>query len=104
MDVREAAQLLERGRAVALDVREQAEWAAGRMPGAIHLPMRRLAERAAELPRDRPIIVVCRSGNRSALVTRALVEAGYSAHNLEGGMKAWTRAGLPLDPPGGRIA
>ena len=104
MDVREAAQLLERGRAVALDVREQAEWDAGRMPEAIHLPMRRLAERAAELPRDRPIIVVCRSGNRSALVTRALVEAGHSAHNLEGGMKAWTRAGLPLDPPGGRIA
>jgi rhodanese-related sulfurtransferase len=104
MDVREAAQLLERGRAVALDVREPSEWNAGRLPGALHLPMRRLAEHAAELPRDTPIIVVCRSGNRSALVTRALVEAGYTAQNLEGGMKAWKRAGLPLDPPDGRIA
>ncbi len=104
MDVHEAARLLERGQAVAIDVREPSEWQAGRMPGARHLPLGELAHRADELPRETTIIAVCRSGNRSDLVTRALRDAGYPAHNLEGGMKAWVRAGLPLDPPDGRIA
>jgi rhodanese-related sulfurtransferase len=104
MNVREAARLLERGEALALDVREPIEWNAGRVPGALHLPMSQLDQHVAELPRDTTIVVVCRSGNRSARVTRALVEADYRAENLEGGMVAWVRAGCPLDPPGGKIA
>jgi rhodanese-related sulfurtransferase len=57
------------------------------------------------LPRDRRIVAVCRSGNRSGLVTQALQRQGYRIENLEGGLKAWRRrAGLPLDPPDGRVA
>ena len=103
MDAREAAGLLARGEAVALDVRTPAEWQAGRMPGALHVPMGTLGERTAELPRDRTIVVVCRSGNRSDLVTRALRDAGYRAENLDGAMKAGARAGLGVAQPGGRI-
>lgn len=104
MNAREAAHLLERGEAVALDVREPAEWRAGRMAGALHIPMGQLAQRAGELPRETTIVAVCRSGNRSGIVTHALCQAGYRAENLEGGLKAWVRAGLPLEPAHGRIA
>ena len=104
MDVRAAARLLERGEAVALDVREPAEWNAAHLPGAVHIPMRELARRAGELPSGASIVAVCRSGNRSALVVRALRGAGFHAENLDGGMKEWARAGLPLEPPDGRIA
>jgi len=104
MDARGAAAVLESGEAVALDVREPREWQAGRMPGALHVPMRELGRRVQELPRDRTIVAVCRSGNRSRAVTDALRRAGYRAENLEGGLQAWARAGLPLEPPGGRVA
>ena len=89
--------------AVALDVREDGEWAAGRIAGALHIPMGELAARQAELP-ARPIVAVCRSGSRSAAVVEALVRAGYEAENLAGGMKAWKAAGLPLEPPDGLVA
>ncbi|MTV25067.1 rhodanese-like domain-containing protein [Nitriliruptoraceae bacterium ZYF776] len=79
-----------------LDVREPHEWAAGRIDGSHHLPMDDLGARQDELPRDRPILAVCRSGRRSQLVTDALVRAGYEAHNLDGGVIAWRADGLPL--------
>ena len=104
MDAREAARLLETGEAVALDVREPREWRLGRIPGALHVPMNELPSRLSLLPRDHTIVAVCRSGNRSHVVTQALQREGYRAANLEGGLKAWRRAGLPLDPPGGRVA
>jgi rhodanese-related sulfurtransferase len=104
MDVREAARLLDRREAVALDVREPAEWQAGRIPAALHIPMSQLAQRAGELPHGTTIVAVCRSGNRSGTVTKALRQAGYRAENLDGGMKAWARAGLPVEPPDSRIA
>ena len=104
MDVEGVARLLAAGDAVALDVREPFEWHAGRMPGAIHIPMGELAQRTDELPRERTIVAVCRSGNRSGTVTEALRHAGYRAVNLDGGMKAWVRAALPLELPGGGIA
>lgn len=104
MDAREAARLLETGEGVALDVREPREWLLGRIPGALHVPMNELPSRLGLLPRDRTIVAVCRSGNRSHFVTQALQREGFRAANLEGGLKAWRRAGLPLDPAGGRIA
>jgi rhodanese-related sulfurtransferase len=79
-----------------LDVREAREWAVGRADGSVHIPMGELGTRQAELPSDRPILCVCRSGSRSAFVTKALRDAGYQAENLDGGLKAWTREGLPL--------
>jgi rhodanese-related sulfurtransferase len=104
MDVHEAAALLERGEGVAIDVREPREWQAGRMPGSRHVPLGELGARIDELPRATTIVAVCRSGNRSALVTRALRDAGFPAENLDGGLQAWTRAGLPLEPSDGRVA
>lgn len=98
-----AAQRLGAG-AVALDVREQDEWEAGRIAGALHVPLGELAARRDEIPAGKPIIAVCRSGSRSAHVTEALARAGYDVENLAGGMKAWKRAGLPIDPADGFIA
>jgi rhodanese-related sulfurtransferase len=59
--------------------------------------------RRRELPRDQTIVTVCRSGHRGGLAARGLLHAGYRVENLDGGMKAWARARLPLDPPGGRV-
>ena len=84
-----------RGQHQVLDVREDVEVAEGMIPGAIHIPMGQLNTRLAELDRSRPVIVVCRSGNRSAVVAEALNGAGYTADTMAGGMVAWQRAGLP---------
>jgi rhodanese-related sulfurtransferase len=85
--------------AVLLDVRENHEWTAGHAPNAVHVPIgqvvARLAEIAAVLP-DRPVRVVCRSGHRSAQVTGYLVQAGWDAVNVEGGMRSWAAAGRPM--------
>jgi rhodanese-related sulfurtransferase len=78
-----------------LDVREDFEVAEGMIPGALHIPMGQLNARLPEIDRDRPVIVVCRSGNRSAQVADALAAAGYAADTMGGGMTAWQRAGLP---------
>lgn len=104
VDVNEAARRLDSGEAVLLDVRESEEWQAGHAPEAQHLPMSELRARLGEVARGRPILAICRSGNRSGRVTAALTEAGYEIENVRGGMKAWVKAGLPLDPPDGKIA
>ena len=91
----EAKASLERG-AVALDVRERWEWKRGHLDAALHIPLGQLGRRLEELPRDTQIVVVCRSGNRSGSVVPPLRERGYDAVNLEGGLQAWRRAGLPL--------
>lgn len=96
VDPEEAAALVEEG-AFLLDVREPDEWAAGRAQGAVHIPMGSLNERQEELPDDRRIVAVCRSGGRSGQVTAALNRAGYDAVNLAGGTQAWHAAGLPMD-------
>lgn len=84
---------------VLLDVREDDEWAAGHAPAAVHVPMgqvvQRLDEIAVALP-DRPVRVVCRSGARSARVTAYLIQAGWDAVNVDGGMRAWAAAGRPM--------
>jgi rhodanese-related sulfurtransferase len=86
---------------VVLDVREPDEWSLGRIAGSLHVPMGELRARQDELPTDRPLVVVCRSGNRSAIVVGALLDAGYDAVNLAGGLQAWAGAGLPLVAEGG---
>ena len=82
--------------ALLLDVREPDEWAAGHAPGAKHLPLGELGARVEELPKDRPIVAVCRVGGRSGKATEALVNAGYDVVNLAGGMQAWDAAGQPV--------
>ena len=78
-----------------LDVREDFEVAEGMIPGALHIPMTQLGTRLTELDQARPVIVVCRSGTRSAQIADALSAAGYTADTMAGGMLAWQRAGLP---------
>jgi rhodanese-related sulfurtransferase len=79
-----------------LDVREPHEWEAGHIAGAVHIPMGELVERLAEVPHDRDVIAVCRSGNRSAAVTAYLTQAGWAVRNLDGGMLAWQEQGRPM--------
>jgi rhodanese-related sulfurtransferase len=84
-----------------LDVREDDEWADAHIAGALHVPMNQLPSRLHYEPdtldREAPIIVVCHSGNRSAHVTAWLVQQGYDAYNLSGGMLAWAAAGRPVE-------
>jgi glyoxylase-like metal-dependent hydrolase (beta-lactamase superfamily II)/rhodanese-related sulfurtransferase len=82
-----------------LDVREPAEWNGelGRIPGARHLPLGELRARLGELPRDRPIVAVCRAGGRSAEASLILEQAGFPrAANMSGGMIRWHALGLPV--------
>lgn len=83
-----------------LDVREVPEWVAGHVEGAVHVPMHQLQGAQDQLARDRTIVCVCRSGQRSAAVAGALRRAGYDAVNLIGGMHAWADAGLPFTAEG----
>jgi rhodanese-related sulfurtransferase len=76
-----------------LDVREQNEWDAVHSPDAHLIPMGELNGRIDEIPDDVPLVVICHSGYRSWQVTKALVDAGYDAVNVAGGMEAWQSAG-----------
>ncbi len=91
----EAARLVADG-ACLLDVRETDEWEAGHAPDALWIPLGHLSTRFDELPTDRRIAVVCRSGGRSAMATEALVGQGLDAVNVVGGMLAWASEGLPV--------
>jgi len=96
---------LRSGQAIQLiDVRQEHEWEAGRIPGARHLELTQLGAQAATIERDRPVIFYCRSGARSAMATEAFAEAGYDAYNMAGGLLAWQAAGLPMEPDGGYVA
>jgi rhodanese-related sulfurtransferase len=79
-----------------LDVREPGEWAAGRAPGALHMPLADLGSRFQEIPRDRPVYVICRSGSRSDYAAQALAGAGWDARNVADGMYGWQAAGRPM--------
>ncbi len=92
------------GDAVLLDVREPYEWQAGHAPRAVHLPLSALAA-GAGLPAQaqaRPLVVICRSGNRSRQAAELLVARGAQAVDVIGGMRDWAGAGLPVvDARGG---
>jgi rhodanese-related sulfurtransferase len=104
LDPKRVNEILEAGEAVLVDVREMYEWDAGRIAGARHIELERLAGRAAELPRDRPVVFLCRLGARSAMATQAFRAAGWDAYNLSGGIRRWADRGLPLEPAGGQVA
>lgn len=82
--------------AYVLDVREASELAQARLDDARHIPLGELAERVGELPRDRAVYVLCHVGGRSAQATRFLAQQGIDAVNIDGGIVAWYRAGLPV--------
>ncbi len=100
MDVVEALTSQEAGRLVLVDVREDSERTRGFAPGSRHLPLGQLKERLGELPTDRPVAFICQSGRRSAMAVTAARRAGLDAHNVSGGMTAWTRQGLDTDSNG----
>lgn len=79
-----------------LDVREPWEYSQGHIAGSQLIPLDQLSFYLRQLPRDRTIVAVCRSGNRSGVATGLLRRAGYDVLNLRGGVVDWTRAGLPL--------
>jgi rhodanese-related sulfurtransferase len=97
-DVAGAAAAYAAGGAQFVDVREPEEWVAARMPGSVHIPLGELAARLGELDRARPVIAVCRSGQRSLSAAALLLDAGFAqASSLAGGLIAWAQAGQPLE-------
>jgi hydroxyacylglutathione hydrolase len=83
---------------IVLDVREPEEYEQGHVPGAIHLPQADLASRLDEIPRDRPLALICRSGARSLRAAQFLRQVGFEqVTNVQGGTLAWRAAGKPLE-------
>jgi len=92
----------EGGKALLVDIREPDEHATGVVPGARLLPMRQLPARLAEMPRDRPVLLICNSQNRSRATFEALRERGWTnLRYVEGGMSEWNRRGWKTVKPGG---
>lgn len=81
---------------VVIDVREPHEYVTGHVPGALHMPVGQVAARLHELRPDRPVYVICQSGNRSLRVTHALRRHGYDAWSVRRGTVAWMSAGHPV--------
>ena len=82
---------------ILLDVREDDEFKAGHIPGAEWIPLGQLSSRLNELPKDKTIVAVCRSGNRSGQATELLRQNGFDAHNMQGGMNSWVQAGFDVE-------
>lgn len=100
VDLAAALQLINHKNAVVLDVREPSEYAAGHVLNSKLIPLGKLKERMGELEKykDQPIVVVCRSGNRSGTACFLLGKQGFvQAYNLAGGMQAWQKNNLPLE-------
>ena len=98
------AELLADGSIQLVDVREPHERDAGFVPGSRHIPLAELTAEAPTIDHERPVVFVCRVGARSAMAAWSFARAGYDAHNLDGGMIAWTGTGLPLEPEDGHVA
>ena len=89
---------LDAGAVAVLDVRAPEEWAAGHLPGVPNVPLGHLAEQLDALPRDRPLVVHCQGGSRSAIAASVLRAHGFATVvNLTGGYGAWRDAGLPIE-------
>jgi len=86
------------GQVQILDVREPYEWDAGHIDGSVHIPLSQVmaGQEQDRLDPERPVVIVCKSGNRSELAALMLQARGFEAENFEGGTEAWVAAGLPL--------
>jgi rhodanese-related sulfurtransferase len=91
-----AAELIEAGAQV-VDVRRDYEWEAGHLADARHVEVNDLTSSADEISRDEPVVFVCRGGSRSGMAADAFRQAGWDAYHVEGGLRAWVEAGLPLE-------
>ena len=99
ISVHEVAVLLDQGAAL-IDVREHQETATGSAPGARFIPLQQFS--LEELPADRALVLMCRSGARSGAAAQALAEMGFTTYNVVGGMAAWAAAGYPVMAEDGR--
>ncbi len=97
-------ELHESGDVQLVDVREPYEWEAGRIAGARHIEIERLASQAETIDRGKPVLFYCRLGARSGMAANAFRRAGYEAYSLTGGLTGWHERGLPLDPEDGTVA
>lgn len=99
ISVNEATLMINRQDAIVVDVRETAEWSSGHIPNARHIALGHLSKHLSEIDKfkEKPIIVVCASGNRSGSACNVLQKAGFQqVFNLAGGIHAWNEAGLPM--------
>src|SRR5436190_4698071 len=98
----EAKKLIDSG-AQLIDVRTDVEYEAGHIPGSRHIPLADVQREAASLDQGTAVILYCRSGNRSGPAADAFAASGWDAHSIEGGLIAWSEAGLGLDPADGSV-
>ena len=87
-----------------VDVRTDVEYEAGHLPGSRHVPLADVQSEAANLDRAKPLILYCRSGERSGMAADAFATSGWDAHSIEGGLLQWAEDGLPIEPEGGSVA
>jgi rhodanese-related sulfurtransferase len=92
-----AHELVEHGEALVIDVRTCREFAAGHLPGALHVPYTHLRSRLSALPRDKPVLCYCRSGNRSARAAALLAREGHVAFNIRGGYWPYQGRGYSVE-------
>lgn len=88
---------IESGTGTVIDVREFYEYAAGHVPGAVHIPMHTIPVRTDEIPTSGPVYVICESGSRSWQVAAFLQQHGISVINVNGGTGVWRMAGYPIE-------
>jgi rhodanese-related sulfurtransferase len=100
----QVAELMPSGVVQLIDVRAAHEHEAGHIAGSRLIELQELPELAATIDREKPVILYCRSGGRSAMATQALEQAGFDAHNMSGGMLEWHAAGLEMEPADGFVA
>jgi rhodanese-related sulfurtransferase len=99
----QVSELVAGGKAELVDVRLDEEWDAGHVAGAQHIPLDSLPSRAGEIDRSRPVVLYCRSGDRSGGAADALEASGWDVQSMEGGLVAWVERGLPLEPEDGEV-
>jgi rhodanese-related sulfurtransferase len=104
LDPAEARRRQASGELEIVDIREQYEWDAGRVPGTRHIEIDRVASNAPAIDRARPVAFLCRGGVRAAMVAQAYRAIGFDAYNVAGGLTAWHDQGLPMEPEGAIVA